>query len=105
MFYLIDIHHKPPMVVLSTEDARQLDEVGQRYADQVNRPLVITTGPHPSDAHFRPAVPHYEPVVAGVGANPAHVAPPHPVVETVVDTVGHAHRSSEHAHPETKAKE
>lgn len=67
MLYLLDIHHKPPMVVLATEDEDQVREVGQTYANQVSRPLVVATGPAPDNAHFKPIIPGLEPPPAPLG--------------------------------------
>jgi hypothetical protein len=61
MYYLLDIHHKPPMVVLASDDKDELDRVGQTYANQVSRPLVVATGPHPDGAHFKPHIPTLTP--------------------------------------------
>ncbi len=76
MFYLLDIHHRPPMVVLATEDREEIDRVGQTYANQVSRPLVVASGPHPDSAHFRPDIPAITPAEAMVPAHPNHVLPP-----------------------------
>lgn len=70
MLYLLDIHHRPAMVVLVTESEEELRRVGQTYADQVQRPLLVTTGPHAKDAHFTPTVPKVEPVLPAVPMDP-----------------------------------
>jgi hypothetical protein len=73
MYYLIDIHSKPPMVVLTTLVLPELMATGQRYADQVSRPLVVATGEPPELASIRPTVPD-APVVTPPGVSGVNLA-------------------------------
>jgi hypothetical protein len=87
MLYLLDIHHKPPMVVLTTASEAEIAEVGQRYADQVGRPLVVVSGPAPDKPHFSPTIPTVQPVEVANGAWPQNVAPPPPTKPAYWDDV------------------
>lgn len=78
MFYLLDIHHKPAMVVLATENREDIDRVGEQYANQVGRPLVVASGPSADQPHFKPAIPTLAPSEVLVPGHPQNVLPPHP---------------------------
>lgn len=56
MRYVIDIHANPPCVVLVSDSLDQCREVGQRYADQVRRDLVVAVGPRADDPDIRPTI-------------------------------------------------
>lgn len=56
MKYIIDVHAKPPCVVLVAEDPELIREVGQRYADQVGRDLVVAVGPRSDEPDIRPTI-------------------------------------------------
>jgi len=62
MYYLLDIHHKPPCVVLVSPDISHVEALGQNYANQVGRSLVVATGDAPDDPAIRPILPNQEPV-------------------------------------------
>lgn len=88
MFYLIDINHSPAVVVLAKREQKELEDVAQRYADQVGRPLVEATGPGPDGGpKWSPLDPapvlrvwsptiHPAPVVTPAGVSGVNVAPP-----------------------------
>lgn len=78
MMYLIDAFSTPPMVVLMSDDIDQVAEVGQRYANQVGRPVLAASGPAPVSAQFLPVLPEVAP--ATVPSNPADIAPVAPVL-------------------------
>lgn len=75
MKYLLDIFAAVPVVVLSTDDVARLADVGQRYATQVGRPLVVADGPLPADAQFLPLIPA---VIPSLPSLTSDVAPPAP---------------------------
>ncbi len=59
MKYLIDVNHRPAVVVLMHEDTMNQDDlavIGRRYANQVGRPLVVAEGPSPSSPTFSPVI-------------------------------------------------
>ena len=77
MIYLLDVFATPPvMVVMMTDDAASASDVGQRYATQVGRPIVLCTGPAPVDAQFQPVIPSLPaPLAEQPPSNPAHSVP------------------------------
>ena len=56
MKYIIDIHSAPPCVVLVSEDIAEVNRVGQAYADQVRRDLVVAEGPRADEPSIRPTI-------------------------------------------------
>lgn len=70
MLYILDPHHKPPLVVDMTDDTLRAEATAQRYSDQTGRPTLIATGPRPDEAHFRPTVPELAPVTVGITPAP-----------------------------------
>jgi len=56
-WYAIDPFTKPALVVLIGDDADAVDTVAQVYANQVGHAIVVTEGPSPEDAQYRPIVP------------------------------------------------
>lgn len=85
MYYLLDIHHKPPCVVLVSADIAHIEECGQRYANQVGRSLVVATGDAPDVPAIRPVLPNQDPVtqpgVTGVELGPVPTLVPPAVSE------------------------
>lgn len=56
MYYVLDIHTQPPCIVFVNADADKVREVGQRYADQVMRDLVVAEGPRADEPSIRPTI-------------------------------------------------
>lgn len=57
MLYVLDMFHKPPLVVVATDDGKDARAVAQKYADQTGRRILIAEGDAPGRAPFAPTIP------------------------------------------------
>ena len=57
MLYVLDVFHKPALVVDITPKAEEAAATAQRYANQTGRAVVVAEGEDPAHAKYRAIVP------------------------------------------------